>query len=463
MNDSDLFLVEEVEGELVQLHRLVGSPDAIHRLRQSTGGEEGPRYFGLNPYPDPSTEGKLGYYVGVGRFPESPQRVLQVSARKFQGSDGSRFEIDYVRTYAMCAADPEVSRHLDKCLTVYADEAPIDVEDASNWSPLIALAYLNALHILVQRHLRRGFITREETLRGRVRGQIRTSRYITRGLARAHPEAVPCRFEALEHDTLENRILRTALVGASRLLDWQSGLNLDTWRTWARQVDAALAGATITRIEPRDFQAARKAGSYRHYATPLALAKAVLARVGFDPNKPLERNDVNWKVRMIPFRLATAELFERYVEVCLPGVPEWHAWAGYHDQNIGSPFKVRPDFLLWSGKQRVILDAKYKNLSIQNAGGADEDNPLRWDVYQTLAYSRHRAVQAKFAPTLPSTPPAIVLCYPTRGSDNALSEAKSALNAALTLGVPVGTMSRRYCDFDLPVILFGLPIPTVPG
>ena len=161
--------------------------------------------------------------TSVGRLPQAPEQVLHVEGRQFEDASGSRFRIDYVRAYAECAADPVVSRHLSSCLTIYPDEARIEVVDAADSSPLVALAYLNALRIFIERHLRRGFITREETLRGRVRGQVRMGCYITQGLARAHPETVPCRFQALEHDTLENRILHTALVGARRLLDRTGG------------------------------------------------------------------------------------------------------------------------------------------------------------------------------------------------------------------------------------------------
>ncbi len=101
---------------------------------------------------------------------------------------------------------------------------------------------------------------------------------------------------------------------------------------------------------------------------------------------------------------------------------------------------VRPDFLAWHGGRRVIVDAKYKNLSTQRPGGADEDNVLRGDVYQMLAYSRHGVVQTMFSPQPPNGASAIILCYPARQ-----------------------TAHCRIRDFDVPVLLFGLPVPTVRG
>ena len=455
------------EGCPVRLADLVDD-DAVCLLRNAASAalgdqNESARYFGLTPYSDQSAEGRLGFFVGIGRLSEAPARVLRVGPREF-GGNGAEFCIDYLALYAACAVDPEVSSHLDQCLSVYSDEAPIDAPDEGVWSPLIALAYLKAVHDLVQRHLRRGFISREEDLRDRIRGQVAFGRYAARSLARGHPEIVPCRFQALEQDTLENRILRTALTCARQLLDGAAGQGFGgpeaAWRIWSRQADAALAGAAIARITPRDFHVARKAGAYRHYARPLALARAVLTRTGFDPNQPVPQA----AARLVPFRLATPELFERYVELCLRRIAGWKIWAGYHDQNLvekGKSFMVRPDFLAWQGDRRVIVDAKYKNLSTQRPGGADDDNPLRWDVYQTLAYSRHRAVKRTFSPEPPNEPSAIVLCYPARASTDALSEAGSALQAALTGENPI--VRPHICDFDLPVVLVGLPVPTVPG
>ena len=233
-----------------------------------------------------------------------------------------------------------------------------------------------------------------------------------------------------------------------RLVRWADWEPEAACRLWARQAETA-------RITTRDFHAARKTGAYRHYAHPLALARAVLTRTGFAPTQPVPQV----AARLVPFRLATSELFERYVELCLRQVAGWHIWAGYHNQNLGDCFKIRPDFLARNDRHRVIVDAKYKNLSSQHSAGADDDNALRSDVYQVLAYSRHGAVKRTFPPEPPNAPSAIVLCYPARESGDALSKACSTVQAALTGGNPA--VYRRICDFDLPVFLVGLPVPTV--
>ncbi len=449
-----------IEGTAVDFANLVEAdafPQFGNALRASPNN---PRYFGITPAWRDAPHGTFGYFVGIGRLPEAPDNPLIVNPRNFN-HDNQQFQIDYLAMYAACAAHPDVSPHLDACLTIYDDETPIEAPDQGHWSPLIALAFIKATQELVQRHLRRGFITRQEDLRGRIRGQIMVGRYVATSLAKAHPEIVPCRFQALEQNTLENRILRTALVGAKRLLDGATGQNLTgrdaQWRLWSRQIEAALAGATIARITPRDFLAARKSGTYSHYARPLSLARAILTRTGFDPSQPTPDENQNQAVRLVPFRLATAELFERYVEVCLRNIQGLKVWAGYTNENLGERFKVRPDFLVSENAHRVVVDAKYKDINKQAPGNADDENSLRADIYQILAHALHTGVIQRLEPSIGVMPTGVILCYPTfqENADNF----DAILQQPNWQELQVGADQRKITDFNIPILLLGIGVP----
>lgn len=419
---------------------------AREAVKASTMGDK-MRYFGLQPFGD-TNSAQLGFIAGIGRLPEASDRPIIVLPRTF-GDNQNRFKIDYVKMYGICAGDAEVGQHLDNCLSVYPDEEPIEVENDPNWSPLIALAYLKSLHNLVQRHLRRGFVTREQDLRAKVRGQINIGRYVRLSLARSHPEIIPCRFQELHADTLENRILRTALVAARRLLDGTNNL-LPDWRLWARQADSALAGAAITRLAPRDFMSARRTAAYRHYGRPLDLAKAVLTRVGFDPNNP----QGGPTVRLVPFRLLTYELFERYVEVCLRRCNQATIWAGYNHKNLGEDFTIRPDFIVDCGQDRIIVDAKYKDVAQQRSGDANSENSFRSDVYQVMAYSRHSGVrnlhnlhEHECEPTM------AVLVYPTNVPNQQPYVVENCLNWRNQL--------EHFNSFTIPLLKYRIPVPVM--
>ena len=74
---------------------------------------------------------------------------------------------------------------------------------------------------------------------------------------------------------------------------------------------------------------------------------------------------------------------------------------------------------------------------------------------------QEKFVQGKSGPALENTPSAILLCYPASAANDAMAEAADTLRKVLTAEKPA--MHRCICDFDVPVILVDLPVPTVPG
>jgi len=187
----------------------------------------------------------------------------------------------------------------------------------------------------------------------------------------------------------------------------------------------------------------------------------------------------------VPFRLATAELFERYVEACLRfalRTRQDHAmWVGYHDNNVGKKFAIRPDFLVRAGDERLVLDAKYKDLIRQSPRGSNgEESRFRQDSYQVLSYSQHRCVQSWWSNQGLLPPSGTVLCYPMclriarqegqQDPDNnvgALITEVARGAAKLASGSEVIARSDMrsviFNDFVLPVIQLGLAVPLQPG
>ena len=75
--------------------------------------------------------------------------------------------------------------------------------------------------------------------------------------------------------------------------------------------------------------------------------------------------------------------------------------------------KVRPDFLL-SDDKKAILDAKYKyGWSNKDKISCTNEVGIRSDIYQVLAYSRHKAVKARTGEN-----PDIYILYPSSSDEN---------------------------------------------
>ncbi|MGI9307148.1 MAG: 5-methylcytosine restriction system specificity protein McrC [Gammaproteobacteria bacterium] len=307
--------------------------------------------------------------------------------------DSKFSEMNYIRMFAECAAHPVIGARLGKCLRFWADEELIPIPKSPDFLELAAAAYLRELNELCRRHLRRHFLRARENFTGKVKGKILINENLRRNITRCRPDRVFCEYQSVSDDILENRILRAALERAARFVSSSciGEKNNAIMRQWIRASRAALQGVSVAPVKRADFAAARKRGAFAFYRAPLELAKIVLLQLGFNPHEEIPQH-----AKTPPFALDSAELFERYAELQLlktyPGLK-----ALYNDrQNIGSGAddfvrRVRPDFYIPSaeGETPQIIDAKYKDNLI------NKQQPEQEDVFQIIAYSRHRGVLRK--------------------------------------------------------------------
>ena len=234
---------------------------------------------------------------------------------------------------------------------------------------------------------------------GKAKGKILSAENIRRNLSRGRAERVFCAYQSVSDDILENRILRAAL---ERVAVYLSGAGLfrdgqGTLERWVRSCRSHLHGVSVVRVRGGDFLAARSRGAFSHYRRPLHLARAVLESTGFDLDGANDRAS-----GVVPFALNSAELFERWAQVKLLESGEFSGLgAGYARGNTfsreGGRITIRPDFWLRAKDDEnsaMILDAKYKSAP-QNFGEV-----AKKDIYQMVAYSRHRAFLEKLHPNV---------------------------------------------------------------
>ena len=346
-------------------------------------------------FQDPKTLGlhirggviRPGNFIGVVRIGDC---ILQVHS-KFQ-----KPEMDYMAMFLRCADHPQVGGHMQNCLHFWPEESLIEVDDAPDFCGLIAAAFLRELNDLCAHRLRRNFVREEANLVGKAKGKILSAENIRRNLSRGRAERVFCAYQSVSDDILENRILRAAL---ERVAVYLSGAGLfrdgqGTLERWVRSCRSHLRGVSVVRVRGGDFLSARSRGAFSHYRRPLHLARAVLESTGFDLDGANGRAS-----GVVPFALNSAELFERWAQVKLLESAEFSGLqAGYERSNTfsreGGQIAIRPDF--WIRKKgenpAMILDAKYKSAP-QNFGEV-----AKKDIYQMVAYSRHRAFLGKLHP-----------------------------------------------------------------
>ena len=361
-----------------------------------------------------------GNFIGMVWIGEGEtQTVLRV--------DSKFAKMDYIRMFCECATDPKVSEHFN-CLHLEKGDL-IDAPDSKDFSLLIAVAYLRELKALCSRHLRRHFLRERQNFAGKVKGKILAGENLRRNVLRCRPDRVYCEYQSVSDDILENRILRAALeraaryVASNKIKTKSVKEELPRVQEWIRLCRSRLCGVSIAPIRPRDFAAARKRGVFAHYARPLQLAKAVLRQLGFNPQT--EINEESTKTP--PYAINSEKLFESFAELKLRKIHK-NLQVQKHIKDDEGDFSVNviPDFYVAcdNGGDAHIMDAKYKNFSGQ---------PLEGDMYQVVAYSRHKNLLTKLG--FP-TPDKVILSlvYPRLENNNDIAELKTtAFHSKLTI------------------------------
>ncbi len=343
--------------------------------------------------------GKIQASHWVGAVWIDDSLILSVRPKRI-GCSGKAFEI---RLLEECLKFPVIaSRLFSKENEVFAwwpEEKKIETEgENTSGTIFLVIQYLHKLKQLCRRHIKRKFPRVNRNLTAKVKGRIDITGNIRRNTVRGRPDRIFCNFNIHSVDILENRILKAALEVSKTFL---RACQIDASEVWAmaRECDTALASVSLQRIMPRHFRGIVLSGTMKPYETPLKLAEEIMKHLGSEPD--FERQQQNKSI--FPYAINMNELFERYCEAMLRQgnmtdesgktfMPE-KIWPG--DVDLGDPVKVRPDFLFWHNDVAVIADAKYKYDWIRRVSNTTDDASTRPDVYQVMAYTRHKAVQEK--------------------------------------------------------------------
>jgi 5-methylcytosine-specific restriction enzyme subunit McrC len=306
---------------------------------------------------------------------------------------------------------------------------------------LLALLLAEATERVVRSGLFSGYHEREEDLTT-VRGRLLVDRQLLERFGSV--DRVYCRFDELEHDTDENRLLALTLQLCSRRVQ-RDGLH-------RRLRYLAALFAEICSPELLDIERARATLAYdrqnAHYREAHELAWLILD--GFGVRDLLATSA---PTRSFAFLLDMNALFEefiwRLVERLFPAPayrvePQEQNWSVLWDVAANRSYRsIRPDVVVRrrDGAQPcAVIDAKYKRYDVIDVSSAD--------VYQGFLYAQ------AYAATGSGTPPTGLLIYPSE-RDEVQSETirlrRSGRERAADLvafGLPVRTTLEHLHDAD---------------
>lgn len=304
---------------------------------------------------------RLDNYVGVIELPSG--QLIEILPKTASDRDDPALARRLLRQMLGCAMDQPRE----------TSEAALQGFDAplSEW---VMASFLAALQHLVKRGVRSDYLRIEGEERF-LRGQLDVVRQMRQPPGRAHHFAL--RYDLYLPDRAENRLLKLALVQVAAATHLP-----ESWRL-AQELRHLLAEVPASRDVAGDFRQWRDDRLMAHYRAVRPWCELILQRI-----MPMALRG-EW--RGISLLFPMERLFERYVEAWLgrqlrPGAAlRSQASSEYLcTHQMGKFFQLKPDLLLDHGKQRWVLDAKWKRLDSEDKKG--KYGISQADLYQLFAY-----------------------------------------------------------------------------
>lgn len=317
------------------------------------------------------------YFVGVDWVIEN-QLALHVCPKENEND----IEIDYINMLLRALAEPENLSHLDGLCTIEFGKPYIPVSQKQDLlSPFLIAQYISVLKHIVHKGLKKSYYTKTENLKGKVKGKILISQNIKRNIAKGKSTDAVCSFQEFGYDTVENRLLKKALVFSRHALGTFSGLDASPLGHALDYISPAFKNIS-DEISINDIKHLSRHPIYKEYEEAVKLAKTILERYSYNIT-----NTERTLVKTPPFWIDMSKLFELYVYKKLREIFPAPNEVVYH-----KTFRKKEiDFLINSPDKNIkmVADAKYKPRY------HDRSVELQ-DIRQISAYARMENVYKEF-------------------------------------------------------------------
>lgn len=343
-----------------------------------------------SPDPDKPVITESGYYasyvIGAQWFDEEKTMPLVVTTK--HGCD----RIDFLKMFSVCFDSGIESNEFSRIYEVDMEQPRIKAPELKSvLSPLIVAHFLSVVREIVKRGLKKDYVQREDNLR-KVRGRIAIFRNERMNIQKKRFDRVFCRYQEFSEDTLENRLIKKALLFSQQILQVASiSESLLPLQHTVHECLSAFANVG-DQIEVWEVKAVKHHKIFREYDDAIRLAQMILHRYDYNITNITTAEEEYCPV----FWIDMAMLYEHYVLGLLREAYgnkihyQVHGHTGY------------PDFVCYS--PQVVLDTKY--IPRFEHGSFDT-----YIVRQLSGYSRDKRI-------FPINPEANIPCvviYPVEG------------------------------------------------
>ena len=328
------------------------------------------------------------YVIGAQWFDEAKTMPLVITTK--HGCD----RIDFLKMFSVCLNSGIEAQEFSKIYAVDMDAPRIKAPELKSvLSPLIVVHFLSVVREIVKRGLKKDYVQCEANL-NKVKGRIDISRNERVNIMKKRYDKVFCRFQEYSEDTLENRLIKKALIFSQQVLQI-AGISESLLSLQHTIHECLSAFAKVSeQIEVWEVKAIKRHKLFREYDEAVKLAQMILRRYDYGITNITTAEEENCPV----FWIDMAMLYEHYVLGLLREAYgnkihyQLHGHTGY------------PDFVCYSPK--IVLDTKY--IPRFEYGNLDT-----YIVRQLSGYSRDKRIfQAKPESYIPC-----VIIYPIEGEE----------------------------------------------
>ncbi|MGO4822210.1 MULTISPECIES: 5-methylcytosine restriction system specificity protein McrC [unclassified Flavobacterium] len=359
---------------------------------------------------------QTSYFIGVDWIIEK-EKAIYVEPKL---NKNATEQTDYLKMLFSALKHPEVAKHTEDLFEIKWDKTPIAITPEQDLlSPLLVVQYLRLVKEIVRKGLKKSYYKVENDLYAKVKGKVMVSQTIKQNLVKNKPLHTYCSYDEFGLNSLENRLLKKALVFIQRYLPTIKNLQNEKYTTEIFNYINPAFEFVSDEVNHHEVKQTKTNVFYKEYDEAIRLAKLILKRFGYNISNTQQKT-----IQTPPFWIDMSKLFELYVLGLLKDAYGSHVLYGRKEAKLNYGL---PDYLITKEGIKCIADAKYKPL-YNKSGNYDIEN-----IRQLSGYARDEGVFKKL--DIDATEIIdCVLIYPLPIESNSSVEFKIDLEQAEDLG-----------------------------
>ena len=333
------------------------------------GFMKAPKFLGLS-------KEWTSYYIGAAWLTEDNSTEYKNAVAVLPKKIGTGGETDFIEMYVRALQFAPSSDYFSQCYGIDLNQPAIEFSALNEQlTPLLIVHYLAVLKKIISHGLKKDYIIREENLRSKVRGKIMLQKNLQKNIFVQRQDRVFCRFQEYTVDTIENRLLKKALVFSDRFFNslTSKSSSLNELKRIISQAENAFVHVSDD-IEVSQIKVLKRNKLFKEYAEAIRLAKMILRRFDYSITKTENRQN-----SVPPFWIDMSRLYEVYVYSKL-----YEAYGDKIQFQVKGWDKTAADFV--KKDEKIILDAKYKTHY------QDKDSPILADIREMSGYARDKKI-----------------------------------------------------------------------